>query len=240
MRRVAALVAGLALAGCGGGTAEPEASAGAAGPPVVTRADPGPGQTLVRFVRAARRGDAAALWSLLSVPTRESGGPTLDQFRRGLARSLRAGPGTLEPGARVLLSRRVGSRFAVAALAGERIVDGEPEQLNYAAAFVSEDGAWRVELDAVVFGSLEPEPLDGVEARPQLRARAASGGSIEVLLLWLDGRAVPGEATADTPFQATAFARADRSLAPGRHDVVAFAATRDAAGAVAWPFHVSG
>jgi len=52
-----------------------------------------PGATLTAFVEAAGNADAAAMWSLLSAPTRKRLGPDLARFRRGAAVELGEGLG---------------------------------------------------------------------------------------------------------------------------------------------------
>ena len=158
-------------------------------------------------------------------------------FARGLARELAQSLGTLRPGARVVLSRRVSTRWGVAALAGERIVDGKREPYSYGAALVRERGRWRVDLGGVVFAALEPEPAAEVSGGSRVRARAEAGGRVRILLLWVDGRPVAADADGLTPFSAEAKGTL-YALEPGRHDAIAFAATASEAGAVAWPFVV--
>lgn len=230
------------LTGCGGGGSAPVAAEPARAPVAVaaTAADPAPGRVLSAFVRAAQRGDRAALWARLSAPTRAGLGGTVAGFRGDAGADLVSFLGRVRGRPRVVLSRRVGRRWAVAAIAGRRPAggDGEDEDFAYAVALRRAGAAWRIELGGVIVGGVRPSPLDEVEPTPPLRADVAAGERPRVFLLWLDGRAVAARAEADTPFAARIRARPARPLRAGRHTGVAFAATRDAAGAVAWPFTV--
>lgn len=239
MRRAAAALAGLALlaAGCGGGGAEEEA--GAAVAPVAGAPAPAVGRALVRFVEAAGGGDAQVMWALLSPETRASMGPTLPEFRRGVATDLEKGLGRLAGRAQVVLSRRVG-RWGVAAVTGERVVEGEREHYAYAAAFRLVEGAWRVELGGAVAALLEPGPLDETDAQPELGVKLDASGPLERALMWVDDRPQEVRRRAEGPFSARLSGRVDRPLAPGFHTAVALATTPDTAAAAAWPFEVRG
>ena len=230
----------LALAGCAGGDEEPaQATASAAGA-VETAADPGPGRALAAFVAAARRGDTAALWRLLSTPSRAGLGGSEASFRRDAGRELVSWLGRVRPGEEVELSQRIGARWGVAAFSGRRLVEGEADadDFAYGAAFRRERGAWRLDLGGLVVGGVRPEPLEEVGPEPELRADVAAGGRVRTFLLWHDGRALQAASEADTPFAARVRARPAAPLAEGLHVGVAFAATDAASGAVAWPFRV--
>jgi hypothetical protein len=210
--------------------------------PNAVRPDPRPGRLLLRFVAAARRADAEAMWSLLSRPTRASIGPTLGQFRLGAAAEFAEGVGTLAPRARVILSGRIGGKWAVAAVSGARVVEGEREDFAYGAAFLQERGGLRLELAGAIVGGHEPGPLEEVdEARPRLAVTVSAGRQVTELLAWLDGALLPIRRQADDlPFTATLDVRPRRPLRPGRHEVVVFAATDRTAIASAWTFVVRG
>lgn len=177
------------------------------------------------------------MWALLSAETRATFGSDVASFRRGAARGLGDGVGALDPRARVILARRVG-RWAVAAIAGERVVDGERGRFAWGAAFVREHGGWRLELGGVAFEGLAPEPLEATGARPELGVRADGAGEVVLVRLWLDGKPVAARRVAELPFRARVSGRPSAPLAPGFHALVVFAATRDSAGALAWPFEV--
>jgi len=239
--RVAAALAGLAvaLAGCGGGDDAPPAAAAAAAPPVPTRGDPAPGRVLDRFAGAARQADTDALWGLLSAPTRAS---MLGRaaFAAGAGSSLVKGLGRVDGRYRVVLSRRVGARYAVAALAGTRTEDGEREPYTYGAALVREPVGWRVELDAAALSGLRPD-TDEDEAPTGVRvaARASAGAPVRALVAWLDGRPLELRVERADPFVAEAEATVAGPLPAGRHDVVVFARSSEGAAAAAWPFRVA-
>ena len=136
MPRLALVVVALVAAGCARGGGDANEPAGDPVRPSAGKPSAGPGRALLRFVRASRRGDAAATWSLLSRETRATMGPTLALYRRHRARDLAEDFEDVRA-ERVLLSRRLGSRLAVAAIAGTEVEEGEdPEDYAYAAALV--------------------------------------------------------------------------------------------------------
>ena len=240
--RLAALAAvALVTAGCAAGG---EAGAGAetAAPTRVAavreHAAAEPGSVLRRFVAAARRGDVPTMWTLLSAPSRAGYGGSLFEFRGGAANDLRRLLGGLA-GERLLVSRRIGDRWAVAAIAGRRTVSGETDDFSYAAALVRERGAWKVDVGGAVISGLSPEPLEDVGARPRLEVDVSGAAAPAVFRLWLDGEAVDARRDRVGAFSASFSGRPRAALSPGRHDAVAFAATRDAAVATAWPFTVT-
>jgi hypothetical protein len=203
-------------------------------------ADPEPGRILLSFVRAAARGDAKAMWDLLSEPTRASIGPTFADFRTGAAVNLEMGLGTLAPNAEVILSRRLEEDWAVAAIAGDRTVEGEREHYAYGAALLPEDGSLKLELGGVVISGYKPEPLQEIdERRPELAANVGAGGDLSDVRMWLDGEPFEARRGAnDTPFTATLRGRPEQPLTAGEHEVVVFAATSETATASAWSFTV--
>jgi hypothetical protein len=229
-------VAALLPAGCGG-EAELPPQVGlraAAGTPA-----PGAAKVLERFVEAAGRGDAEAMWELLSEPTRASFGPTLERFRLNAAAELEMGIGPFAGSAELVLARAVTESWAVAAVAGEVERDGEREEGAYASALRRESGGWRLELGGVHFVGHAPGALEEIDdAEPVLRATAQSSARIERMTLWLDGRVVASRAARQTPFSGTVGGRAFEELRPGVHVVTVFAATDETAAAQAWPFEV--
>ncbi|MBA2474542.1 MAG: hypothetical protein H0V40_01095 [Actinobacteria bacterium] len=235
----------MAVAGCGGGddsagttTAIPGPTGTAPARTVRTSATPAPGETLLRFVKAAGRGDAATMWSLLTPATQASIGPTLAGFRGGAAREFSAGLGTLAPQAKVILSQRVG-RWGVAAVAGERSVKGKAEYFAYGAALQPELGAWRLELGGVIISGLEPEPLARIdEERPTVGAGIGAAAELDEIALWVDGERLPATPATDSPFTAKLAEQPAQALEPGRHEVVVFGGTIDTASASAWTFTV--
>jgi hypothetical protein len=209
-------------------------------PPAASAADPRPGRVLLRFVHAARRGDARTMWTLLSGPTRASLGPTYAAFRRGAAVEFHEGVGLLRSDARVILSRRLDRGWAVAAVSGARLAEGEREHFAYGAALLRERGALRLELGGVVFSDHRPEPNSMVgSTRPPVSVRASAGGNVTAVRAWLDARPLAaGRGADDPPFTATVRGLPARPLARGLHEAVVFAEAGDAAGASAWSFVV--
>lgn len=241
MRRVlaASLAAALAAAGCGGADErEPTLRlADGGGPGTAVRE---PGETVMRFVQAARSGNARHLWNLLSEPTRASVGPTYERFARDTAPKLTEDFEDFG-GFRVLMSRSLGGGWGVGAVVGRYTPeDGDPEPAAYAAALRREGDAWRVELAGVVVARLEPDPLAETDARPLLQAEAQAGGDVGRMLMWLDGRQVSADPSVATPFTAEIRGYPRDELPDGEHALVVFAATEDTAGALAWPFEVVG
>lgn len=243
-----ALAVAVLAVGCSG--ADEEEAEGAATvtqrePPRLdggTRTDE-PGQVLLAFVRAAGRGDADAMWRLLSQPTRASIGPTLENFRGSAAPDFQEGIGLLAPTAKVIFSRSLTHRWAVAALAAmvEEEGEDEPDYEVYGAALVREDDELKLELGGVVISGHDPVPeaeLD--DSKPELAANIGAGGDLVDVRMWLDEKPFPAERSKnETPFTAKLRGRPARSLGPGLHEVVVFAATTDTAAATAWAFTVT-
>ena len=90
----------------------------------------------------------------------------------------------------------------------------------------------------MAFEGLAPEPSEETEPGAELGVRADAAGEIVRMLLWLDGRPVGARRVSELPFTARLTAQPRAALAPGVHTLVVFAATRDTAGALAWPFEV--
>lgn len=247
---VCALVA-LGMAACSGDDSTDADSTGTTSglttepaPPTSAAAgtdDPAPGKTLLQFVKAAGRGDAEAMWGLLSEPTKASIGPTFQDFRSGVAEDFQAGLGSLAPTAKVTLSRKLDDNWSVAAVSGERETDGKAERYSYGAAFSPENGKLKLELGGIVVAKYTPEPLAEVsDRRPEVGANVGTGGTdIRDLRLWLDGKPLPfRRGPNDTPFTAMLRGRPAAPLAKGEHQAMIFAATDSDATASAWPFTV--
>lgn len=244
MRRTVAAALGLllllALAGCGGDGEPPPPAVGlraVEGAP----ASAGAADVFERFLDAAASGDAVTMWGLLSGPTRDSIGPTLDRFRRSAALDLQDAAGSFVGDARPVVARTFDPHWAVAAVAGVvEDEDGEREPAAYAAALRREDAGWRLELNGVFFAWHSPPPLAelGSDEPPLVGVVAQSSARIERMVVWLDGRAAGSRAVRPQPFVGAIEARAPAPLAPGVHVVTVFAATDETAAAQAWPFEV--
>jgi hypothetical protein len=243
------------VAGCAGGdddeaadttsaTTEPATtSAGGAttSEGVLSQGTPNPvmGETLLRFVKAAGRGDAGGMWAELDIATRASIGPTLSDFSTGNANGFNQGLGTLADSARVVLSRQIGDTFGVAAIVGTRTVQGEKEEFAYGAALLNEDDRWKLELGGIVITGLVPEPLAKTSDRtPRIAGNVGAAGDFTELHMWLDGKPLRVRNEGQTPFTAKLSAQPPESLKPGHHVAITFAATDETATATAWPFTV--
>lgn len=240
MRRAAAaagVAVALSAAACGGAAdAEPTLLVGAE--PARGRPAEGPGRAVLAFVEAAAAGDARTIWDLLSEPTREAWGPTFDRFARETAPRIIDDFDEVED-MRVHLSRNLGGEWGVGALVGRYVPeDDEPEPTAYAAAVRREDGGWRVELGGVVVANVEPGPQDETGPRPVIAAEAEAGGEISDMAIWVDGTYAAAPLQPADPFTARLRGVPDADLPAGTRVVVVFAATGDAAGAIAWPFEV--
>jgi hypothetical protein len=240
----------LAAAGCsggdgdaGGGAAATTTAAGQTGTGASAglpreqygQADPQFGRLLLRFTRAAQGGDARAMWNLLTSATQASIGPSLTEFRNQSALELRQGLGSIAPTAKVILSQRLGD-FGVGAIAGDREAEGGSEYFAYGAAFMQEEGAWKIELGGVIVTGLKPEPLAKVEPQPQVAADIGAGGELNRVLMWLDGEPFVAAEEDATPFAAQLRGKPEQPLEAGRHEVVVFAEAGLTASALAWTF----
>jgi hypothetical protein len=157
---------------------------------------------------------------------------------------LQDGLGSLAPTAKVILSRSLAEDWwAVAAVAGEREVEGEeePEYDAYGAALLRENGALKLSLGGVVISGHKPDPLAELDdPQPKIAANVGAGGDLTDVRMWLDGKPFPAQRGAnDTPFTATLRGQPAKPLEPGLHEVVVFAATSDTATATAWAFTVN-
>lgn len=249
MRRPLVLILLLLLAlaaGCSGGDDDDEAipttTGGTTTPPAVDEEqfgeeDPQFGRLLLQFTREAEAGDALAMWNLLTSETQASIGPSLDEFRNGAGRDFEDGVGALADTAEVIVSRRLDD-FGLAAIAGEREVEGKREYYAYAVAFLQEESRWRIELGGIIITGLKPDPLSKADARPPLAADVGAGADLDSVLMFLDGRPFPAERQGDSPFAAKLRGRPSQPLADGRHTVVVFADAGLTASAISWTFRV--
>jgi hypothetical protein len=209
-------------AGCGGGTS---AAPTATTPPPATKAPADPGRDAIEaFVGAARRGDAAAMWRMLSSSSRERVGPSLTAFRHDEAATLRRGLGSLRP-FKVIVSERITSEFGVVAIDDRRRVD--------AFALRLEGKRWRVELGSPVRIRPVGKPL-----AVQVAAAVEGPGGPGTAVMYVDGQTVNPEVAGSTR-SSTIYANLDPALGPGRHTLVVFASDGREASASAWAFTVA-
>jgi hypothetical protein len=192
-------------------------------------ADREPGLVVMRFVQAARAGDAARMRALLSAGTRASFGPGVEAELAEDFEGISLGP--------IVLSQRLDDDWAVGVVRG-RDEDGDPAA--FGAALRDEEGGWRLELGGLAFGRLRPQPLDEADGRAELRVEAQAGGEVEELLLWVDDQAVRAHPVRRHPFTREVWGRLRGGLPAGLHTAVVFATSGDTAAAFAWPFEVDG
>jgi len=234
-------LAALLLAGCGGSKSEQSAPAATTatapqetGTPAtagLTIDDPGPGDALRAFVEAAGSGDADALWGLLTPLSRKQLGPTRAAFARKYGKGFREGVGTFAGTPyQMVISKRDEGGWSVAAIAGNRVRDGQEEFASYGAAARKDGNKWLLELGA----PLELKRL--ADAAPgTIAVEMSAGDPIEAAGLWLDGEALP----AHVQGQRARFVVAGQLPGEPAADavVVAFARTAAAASAGAFPLN---
>jgi hypothetical protein len=219
----AALAAVTIAAGCGGGkSARPTTTIP---PRTATAAPADPGRAVVEaFVAAARAGDAAAMWRMLSSSARERLGPSLGAFRHDQAATLRRSLDSLHT-FKVIVSERITSEFGVVAIDDRRRVQ--------AFALRLQGTRWRVELGSPVRIRLVGEPL-----AVQVAAAVEGPGGAGTAVMYVDGLTVNPE-VAGSSRRSTIYANLDPGLDPGRHTLVVFASDGREASASAWAFTVT-
>jgi hypothetical protein len=213
-------VLALALAGCGSGSSQE----------TTTRAQPAgpnPGAALKVMLAAARAGDATKLGNLLRADSPDS-----------LVPELMEGLGSFPSTTPVVLSQRIDSKFAVAALAGPRRAEGTREPLAaYAVALQRYGNQYKASLVSPV--KIRPlGPDEGSTNGPVSQVAAEFSAPVRIVQagLWVDGKAIAAEPRG-TPRTFTAFGSSG-TLAPGWHSVVAFGEAGGSALATAWTFRV--
>jgi hypothetical protein len=221
----AALLAAALAAGCGGGERLPAIFL----EPEGRIAERDAGLAVLRFVQAARSGDAARMRALMSVDTRASFGP-------GTGRELAAQLAGFREG-RIVLGQALDGGWAVAAVSGR---NEEGEAAAWAAALRLENDRWRVELGGVFFTRMRPAPLAEADPRAEIRVEAQAGGEVGELRTWIGRRPLRAYAFRRQPFTREIWGRLRTALPEGQHTLVAFASAGDTAGAFAWPFEVTG
>jgi hypothetical protein len=225
------IVLALALAGCGGGSAETTAPQTTA-PATASPADPGKAAIEV-FAAAARQDKADRIWDLLSTSSKQRLGPTLARFRTGPASELRKGLGSIED-FRTIVSERITPEFGVIAIDGTRA----GKRVVYAAALRLEGKQWKFELGSPVkVRPIGPDPDAREAVVAQIAAAVQGPGGAGTAVMYLDGQVVNPEVRG-TSSNSTLFANFDPALDPGRHTVVLFASDDREASATAWAFTV--
>ncbi len=196
--------------------------------------------TLDLFVQAAGRGDAEAMWGLLSQQSRSRLGPTLSEFEKDYAEGFQSGLGSFaQTSYDIVLSQVTPSGWGVAAIAGTRTREGKNEYAAYAAPLARENGGWRLDLGESIRLKLNSPGRKTSEAQPRILLRARAKLPITEAGVWLDGKPVPGNVNGSGRDVFVA-AKPARPLRSGRHVVVVFASTGETATAGAAPFRVEG
>jgi hypothetical protein len=179
------------------------------------------------MLAAARAGNATRLGNLLQPDAPDS-----------LVPELMEGLGSFPPSTPVVLSERIDSRFAVAAIAGPRTAEGTREPLAaYAVALQLYGNQYKASLVAPV--EIRPlGPDEGSTNGPVSQVAAEFSAPVRVVQagLWVDGKAIAAEPRGN-PRRFTAFGSSG-TLAPGWHSVVAFSEAGGSAVATAWTFRV--
>lgn len=220
---VVVLAAG--LTGCG---SDERSSTQATEPTQAAPPDPGR-DVMTAFVAAAKEGDAEGMWDLLSEPSRERYGPTLEDFEAGEAKALTE---ILAPFAGgdlpVEVSENIDGVFGVVALS--RGSDA------YATPLRREGDIWRVELPgALKIDVSGPPPRSKGKFADQIGVEVTGRAGGGPALLYLDGITLDPKIYS-SPTSATVYASFPNGVEPGRHTAVAFASSGDRAAATAWTF----
>ena len=226
---LAAVTAALAVALGGAGTAL-----------AASRADGTPAGIITRFVQAAGQGDSAALWALLSRPTRQRLGPDLATFRAKAAPGITAVVGALahSTGLKVSLVQKLSPAWAIAVMTGALGSGGQRQAGAYAVALRGEGGGWRVELaGAATLCVLGPDPGQVVVVpETQFAVEAKAPSAILGGVLFADGKELTSSGGGTGPRAITFFAPAALARQQGIHFGAAIAATSSDATAIAWTF----
>ena len=228
------LLAGLVavLAGCGGSRHVATTTPVTTAPSTTAPADPGK-VAIDAFAAAARKGDARALWALLSTQSRDRLGPTLGQFEKGQAAELHKGVGAFTR-FRTIVSERITPEFGVVAIDGVR--NGRRDV--YAAALRLQGEDWKVEAGGpVVVRPIGPDPGSKEQVVAQIAGAVKGPGGAGTAVMYLDGATLNPQVRG-TASNSTLFTNFDRPIDPGRHTVVLFASDGREASASAWAFTV--
>jgi hypothetical protein len=213
MRRAALLVALLAVvaSGCGGGAPD----------------DPG-AAVIAKLVDAAREGDAAAMWELLSPESRRRVGPTEQTFAANHAKVLARKLAPFADGYELAVSEKITDGFGLVAIDHGRSAFAIPLRLDGNDWKVEHPGPVTVDVLGPRPGTRQPVGQVGVEVH-------APGGVSGVSLIYVDGSTLDAR-TYSGPKGATVFANLPELLPAGQHTAVAYADLGDEAGATAWTF----
>lgn len=239
MRRLAlpALLAALALAGCGGGgEIAPETAATTTSPVRTYPEEPAAGELLTRFVDAAARGDTGALFSMLTARAQQVYGPTAEAFAKEFGKDLTDGVGAFrrEGAFEVALSVQATPDWAVAAIAGHITHEGQTEYGAYGLPARKEGGAWKLELGGSVgFNPISPDEQLTTDSTPQIATELDANEPILESEIWVDRTPIGAIVSPDSLLMN---GEVTVPIPPGRHTAVTFAATESSAGVNAFSF----
>ncbi|MEX2237229.1 MAG: hypothetical protein WEB00_06820 [Dehalococcoidia bacterium] len=242
-----------------GETVEPTEAGGGGGTPTadepgdgsVRRCADDPGRVIPAILGALDAGDADYVFSCLTEQSRQTYGPDVDTFASGTFNELAAGLGSFSNETPVALAEEIEGLdgVAVAAIAGDREVEGESEEnAVYAGVLLFEDGSWRLHLDEdYEFTNLGTEPFGLLPSGPLAITFDIAGvedpgegpgslGEGEGIYAFLDGEAVaPGRISVgytDGSFNVSVSADADA----GPHVFIVFFAHDGGYAAHGWSF----
>jgi len=191
------------------------------------------------FVAAVGAHDSQAMWPLLSAQSQAQLGGNEQAFAsRYVAEVERALGPFAKSQLRTILSARTSTGFGIAAVAGQRTLNGETTDAAAAAGLVRGDGSWKLDLASPILlrrvaplsGNVSPDPA--IEIRVQARVPVREGG------LWLDGRPLAAKAGGSDPSRVLITARPPSPLRPGSHTVVVYAVAGTRITAAAFAFDV--
>jgi hypothetical protein len=190
------------------------------------------------FVEAAGQGQRQVVWDLLSPQTQERFGPTFAAFEQGVAVELEEGVGELAREYGVLLAVETPSGFAVAAVGGRRVEQGQEQLGAFGFALRPVRDTLRIELG----GPVEITPLvpEGGVVGPseELGFGVRAPAPIDEGALWVDGRPIPAAAFGPEPSELVVAGPPPEPLVPGPHVVIGFARSGGEATALAWTVRV--
>ncbi len=232
-----AVLATLALTGCGGGESAPETVPTVTQPPARTYPQqPAAGELLTRFVDAAARGDTDALFAMLTRRARLIYGPTAEAFAKTAGKQLTDAVGAFrrEGSFEVVLSVQATPEWAVAVIAGHITHEGETAYGAYGLPARKEGGAWKLEVGGSVgFNPISPDEQLTTDSTPQIATELDASEPILESAMWVDR--TPIEAIV-SPDEMLLNGEAAVPIPPGRHTAITFAATESSAGVNAFSF----
>lgn len=230
----------LVAAGCAGdGSSSAETTTVSTAPVPKTREEPAAGRALDQLVKAAGRRDFRTMFSLLSRRARTRFGPTEQAFARGSGKELATALGLFPRTGSydVVLSVRATDLWAVAAISGFAVNQGDKQYGAYAVPLTRENGRLKIELGGTVsFGPLTPDTELPSGPTPDVSTEISASEPILESRIWVDGS---GLAPTLSPDELLLSAEVTNPLPSGRHTVVTFAATQSSAGANAFVFTVT-